>query len=141
MSVPDDLKELHDATQLLTDADALELVSTIVTRTEPGDVVTLFLDDDRRIVELFHVTGGAEPLLPKFVEMTCSLDEPDVTGLLIVTDRSGEIPLDRPDDELVWQELVDTARSGGVTLYDWFVVADHRWAFSVAEFSPTPAQW
>ena len=140
MHVPDELKELHRSVQLQTQCDALGFVAALLTRTVPGEVDAIFLDDDRRIVELFRM-ADAEPLLADFVYSTCSTDEEWVTGLLLVTDRTGRVPLDAPDDELRWQELVASAAEGGVTLYDWFVTADRRWAYSVAEHAPTPAQW
>lgn len=140
MSVPTELQELHELFQLRTQADALELVACLLHRCEPGELDVIYLDDDRRIVELFRILDG-EPLLPEFVYWTCSPDEEWVTGLLIVSDRTNHQPVDRPDDELRWQELVDNAAGGGVTLYDWFVTYDRRWAYSVPEYAPTRPQW
>jgi hypothetical protein len=143
MSVPEELAELHECFQLRTQADALQLVACISRRSNPGDVCAVFLDDDRRIVELF-VTQDADSVddfLPQFVYVTCSPDETDVTGLMLVSDRTGQVPLDRPGDEIRWQELVANAAEGGVTLYDWFIIADRRFAYSLPQFAPTPPQW
>src|SRR4051794_15660139 len=140
MTVSPELAELHDCFQFQTKADALAFVNCVSRRSNPGDVCTVFLDDDRRIVELFVLEQG-ETHLADFVDLACSLDEEDVTGLLLVSDRTGQVPIDRPDDELTWQELVGVAADGGVTLYDWWVTADGRWAYSLPQFAPTPAQW
>lgn len=140
MYVPEELTELHASFQLKTQADAIGFVACLTRMTVPGEVDAIFLDDDRRIVELFRMTD-AEPLLPEFVYCTCSPDEEWVTGLLLVTDRTGRVPLDAPDDELRWQELLANAAKGGVTLYDWFVTAERRWAYSLPEYAPTPPQW
>lgn len=143
MSVPEHLAELHECFQLLTQGDALQLVSCISRRSNPGDVCAVFLDDDRRIVELFVTENvdSVDDFLPNFVHVTCSPDETWVTGLMLVSDRTGQVPLDKPGDELRWQELVGNAAEGGVTLYDWFIVADRRWAYSLPQFAPTPPQW
>jgi hypothetical protein len=103
----------------------------------------VFLDDERRIVDLFLIqdADSVDDFLPQFVYVTCSPDETDVTGLMLVSDRTGQVPLDKPGDELRWQELVANAAEGGVTLYDWFIVADRRFAYSLPQYAPTPPQW
>ena len=55
-------------------------------------------------------------------------------------DAIREVPADRSDDELTWMEIAALAAEHDVTVYDWLVLSD-RWAFSVAEFAPVPAQW
>ncbi|MEY2421063.1 MAG: hypothetical protein QOI95_1130 [Acidimicrobiaceae bacterium] len=143
MSVPEELAELHECFQLRTQAEALQLVACISRRSDPGNVCAVFLDDDRRIVDLFVIqdADSVDDFLPQFVYVTCSPDQTDVTGLVLVSDRTGQVPLDRPGDELRWQELVANAAEGGVTLYDWFIVADRRFAYSLPQFAPTPPQW
>jgi hypothetical protein len=143
MPLPEELAELHDCFQLRTQADALQLVACISRRSEPGDVCAVFVDDDRRIVELFVIedADSVDEFLPQFVYVTCSPDETDVTGLMLVSDRTGQVSLDKPGDELRWQELVANAAEGGVTLYDWFIIADRRIAYSLPQFAPTPPQW
>jgi hypothetical protein len=64
MYVPEDLTELHASFQLKTQAGAIEFVAWLTGMTVPGEVDAIFLDDDRRIVELFRMTD-AEPLLPE----------------------------------------------------------------------------
>ncbi len=137
---PDPIRELHRLVHLDAFDAVLAWVKLVSRRTRRGDAVFTFLDDDRRLVELFVVEDGAA-MLPTLVEFMCSADEPEVSGLLLVTDRTGEIPADRPDDELRWQELVDLAAAGATTLFDWFVVGGGRWGFSLAEHAPTPAAW
>ena len=72
--------------------------------------------------------------------MVFTIDDSGAPSLFVITDRSGEVFADRPDDELVWMELVDLAAAAGFTLLDWFVVFGTM-AFSVAEYAPRPAQW
>jgi hypothetical protein len=61
-------------------------------------------------------------------------------ALLIVTNRSGEVPADRPDDELVWEEMVGATRSRKVVLLDWWILWGQK-AFSAAEFAPSGPGW
>ena len=122
-----------------TAADALVVAKSVSNQRRPGSVAMVFTDDDRRLLDLFYIEGGADHL-PELVEFCCSPDEAEVTGLFLVTDRTGEVPADRPDDELTWMELVASAREGGVTLFDWFVVWGTT-AFSVAEHAPIGPQW
>jgi hypothetical protein len=42
--------------------------------------------------------------------------------LFIAVDRTGEMPADRPDDELLWMELRDLAAAKDLCLCDLFVV-------------------
>ena len=72
--------------------------------------------------------------------MVCDADIPDLSAMVLFTDRTGEVPADRPDDELTWMELSAHAEAAGVSLLDWIVVWG-RYAFSVAQFAPSPARW
>ena len=60
--------------------------------------------------------------------------------VLLLSDRTGQPLGDRPDDELVWEELVEHADELGLRLLDWWVLFGDE-AFSVAERCPTPAAW
>jgi DNA repair protein RadC len=120
-------------------SDALVLLRSLSREGQRGSATLVLLDEDRRLVDLFVVEGG-DSQLRHITELVCQADMPDVTDMLIVSDRTGEAPADRPDDELTWMELVDLAESWDITLLDWFVVTG-RYSFSVAQFAPIPAQW
>ena len=105
----------------------------------PGSATLVFLDRNRGLVDIRVIEDGGDPLV-EVLEMVFTIDDSGASNLFIITDRSGDVSADRPDDELVWMELVDLAATAGVTLLDWFVVYGTR-AFSVAEFAPLPAQW
>jgi hypothetical protein len=136
---PRDLATIRRHHPFRTAADALAVAKSVRKADIRGSATFVLVDDDRRIVDLICVDDGGEHLA-ELVELLCRVDDDEATGLFIVTDRTGEVPADRPDDELVWMELVDIAACGGVTLLDWFVVWGRK-AFSVAEFAPIPPQW
>ena len=131
--------EAFKGVRIRTQGDAMQMVGAIARRTNHGDVAAIYLNHDGEIVELFVFTDGAEHL-DQLVYITCSPDEPEVAQLVLVTDRTGEVPADRPDDELLWMELHANAAEGATQLMDWFVTSG-RYAFSVAEFAPIPAGW
>jgi hypothetical protein len=131
--------EAFKGVRIRSQADAMQMVGAIARRTNHGDVAAIYLNHDGEIVELFVFTDGAEHL-DQLVYITCSPDEPEVAQLVLVTDRTGEVPADRPDDELLWMELHANAAEGATQLMDWFVTSG-RYAFSVAEFAPIPAGW
>lgn len=124
---------------LRTREDAVQFVAAVAGRTTPATATMILGDRSGKVIGVFCVEDGADHL-PDLVEFTCSPDENDVCCLLLVTDRSGETPADRPDDELTWVELHASARDGGVELLDWFVTSG-RWMFSIAEFAPIPVAW
>jgi hypothetical protein len=137
-----DLEDLRrELGPLRTRDDAMTFVALAAPRLRAGGGVLLFLDAERRVVELLAVDEGLEPLLPDLLYALCSPDEPEVANLLLITDRSDQVPADRPDDELTWLELSDLAASGATTLLDWFVVCRDLQAFSVAEHAPVGARW
>jgi hypothetical protein len=127
--MPDAMDVLRRELEFVDAASALSLLKATL----------VLVDDDRRLVDFFVVEDGAEQLI-YVIERIVEADWPEVTALFLVTDRTGEVPADRPDDELVWMELASLASFYGVTLLDWFVVWGTN-AFSVAEFAPVPAQW
>ena len=106
----------------------------------PGSVMVVYLRPDRRVHDLLLIQGGGEELLDDLIYVTCSPDEPEAASLFIATDRTGEVPADRPDDELRWMELHANAAEGETELLDWFIVWGTA-AFSVAEFAPIPPGW
>jgi len=87
----------------------------------------------------FRHRGWGDQLV-EVLEMVFTIDDSGASCLFIITDRTGEVYADRPDDELAWMELVDLAATADITLLDWFVVYGTI-TFSVAEFAPLPAQW
>jgi hypothetical protein len=118
-------------------APMLKAIRRVVDR--PGSLIVVLIDEDRRLVDLVIIEDGADQMVYA-VEKLVDADLADVAAMVLVTDRTGEVPADRPDDRLVWMELVALAETGGITLLDWFVVWG-RYAFSPAEFAPVPAQW
>ena len=137
--MPDAMDVLRRELEFVDAASALRLLKAIRRLDRPGSLTLVLVDEDRRLVDFFVVEDGAEQLV-YVVERIVEADWPEVTALFLVTDRTGEVPADRPDDELVWMELASLASFYGVTLLDWFVVWGTT-AFSVAEFAPVPAQW
>jgi hypothetical protein len=57
-----------------------------------------------------------------------------------VSNRTGEVPADRPDDELVWEEMVGATSTRRVLLLDWWILWGQK-AFSAAEFAPSGPGW
>jgi hypothetical protein len=137
--MPDAMDVLRRELEFVDAASAMSLLKAIRRLDRPDSLTLVLVDDDRRLVDFFVVEDGAEQLV-YVVERIVEADWPEVTALFLVTDRTGEVPADRPDDELVWMELASLASFYGVTLLDWFVVWGTT-AFSVAEFAPVPAQW
>ena len=120
-------------------ADAMLVAKALWKQRLPGSAAVILLDDEQRLVDLVCVVDGGDHLLD-IVAMLCGAEVPDVTGLLLLSDRTGEVPADRSDDELTWMEIAALAAENEITVYDWLVLSD-RWAFSVAEFAPIPAKW
>ncbi len=75
----------------------------------------VFLDDDRRIVEFFVVQDAetVDDFLPDFVYATCSPDETWVTGLMLVSDRTGQVPSTSPAMSCVGRSSWPTRRRRG----------------------------
>lgn len=72
--------------------------------------------------------------------MACCPMPEEVTSLLVVSNRTGEIPADRPDDELIWEDMVDLAAIVDITVLDWLIAWGTK-AFSATEFADYPAHW
>jgi hypothetical protein len=137
--VSDALDVLRRECRFDAPSDVLVLLRSLSRLGQQGAATVVLLDETRRLVDLFVVEEG-DSQLRRIVESLCEADIPDVTDILLVSDRTGEVPADRPDDELKWMELVELAADYAITLLDWFIVAG-RHSFSVAEFAPIPAQW
>jgi NaMN:DMB phosphoribosyltransferase len=119
--------------------DAMRMAAAVGQRKLPGSATLVLLNRNRGLVDIRVIEDGGDQLVA-VLEMVFTIDDSGASSLFIITDRSGEVYADRPDDELVWMELVDLAATAGFTLLDWFVVYGTM-AFSVAEFAPLPAQW
>ncbi len=117
--------------------DALPLVAALSTRTEPGVDVVLAFDERGALVAGIPMEPNCP--LPKVVAIIAGVAFPG-ERLMLVSNRTGEYCADRPDDELVWEEMVGIARANDIVLLDWFVTWGTK-AFSLAEFAPTPAAW
>ena len=135
----DELDALRPECRFEAASDALVLLIGVSRAGKPGSATLVLLDEDRRLVDPLVVEDGGSQLR-RLVQTACEADIPDVTDLRIVTDRTGEVPADRFDDELLWLDLVELAESLGINLLDWFVVSG-RYGFSVAEHAAVPAQW
>jgi hypothetical protein len=105
----------------------------------PGSATLVLLDRNRGLVDIRVIEDGGDQLV-EVLEMVLTIDDSGASCLFIITDRSGEVYADRPDDELAWMELVGLAATADITLLDWLVVYGTI-TFSVAEFAPLPAQW
>lgn len=118
-------------------ADALPVVGFLGRRTPPGTDSVVLADRRGRIATMFTMAPGT-PVTAMVGLLAAHLQARE--RLLLVSNRTGEEPADRPDDELVWEELQGIARANDVVLLDWFITVDTL-AFSLAEFAPSPAQW
>lgn len=105
----------------------------------PGCVSVVFLRPDRRFYDSITVTDGG-CRVPQVVSHLLNIEDPKVGAIVLASDRTGEVPADRPDDEFDWVGMHEAASHCGIDLLDWFVVWGTK-AFSVAEFAPVPAGW
>jgi hypothetical protein len=121
--------------RMRTPADAQALVAGLRDRVEPGIDVVLVFDDARHLVHAFPMEPGSS--LPEAVA-AAARGVAVGDALMIVSNRSGQVPADRPDDELAWEELAGTAAAHGVVLVDWWVIWGTK-AFSLAEHAPSGA--
>ncbi len=119
--------------------DACRFVAEMAVRSEPGMAVAICLDHRRRLLDFRPVVDGADHLsdVLAFVDL---LGDRRTASVLLLSDRTGDLIADRPDDELVWEELVGQADARGLTLIDWWILYGSH-AFSIAEHAPTPARW
>jgi hypothetical protein len=137
--VSDPLDELRRECRFETASDVLALLKGVSKLGWSGAATLVLLDQDRRLVDLCVVEDGASELR-SVVSAVCEGDIADVTDMFLVTDRTDEVCADQPDDELTWMELVELADSFDIALLDWFVISG-RYAYSVSEHAPIPAQW
>ena len=136
----DPIGVLHEEVSFRSRDDAMAFIAAASRHTEPGYLTLAFCDADHRLVDLLVVTDGDRGDVKTLVALVCGVVTVDAVGLLMVSDRTGEIPADRPHDELLWLELVQVAKNERITLYDWMVTWGTK-AFSIAEFAPISAQW
>jgi hypothetical protein len=130
--------ELRDLIGPVRDGeDALHFIAALARAGLPGAALLVILDDERRLLDLLTVIDGAEHLA-ELVEFAWLYAE--ARYLFLAIDRTGQVPADRPDDELMWLELRALASLKELCLLDLFVVSGSH-AFSVAEHAPLPAQW
>ncbi len=117
--------------------EGLSIVAAARTRVPVGVDLVVLLDTEGGWIDAFQMEPGTP--LPEIIEVCASRMVPGA-AILVVSNRTGEVPTDRPDDELVWEEIAGIAASYGVTLLDWFVFSG-PWSFSVTEFSPSGDGW
>ena len=128
---------MSDSLYVRSRDEAMPLVAVLSRKLDPGVDLVMAFD---RAGEL----GVAVPLDPgttltEVVELMTAIALPG-EQLLLVSNRTGEDPADRPSDEFDWEEMSGIARANDVVLLDWFVTCGTT-AFSLAEFAPTPAAW
>jgi hypothetical protein len=140
MPLNDAVPELRGYPPVRSVSDAVPLVNATVRLQRPGVATLVFFDRRRRLADLLAVEDGDTADLPRTVGMACCLMPRKVKSLLIVTDRSGEVPADRPGDEELWEEILDLTNIVDITVLDWLVSWGTK-AFSVAQFAPRPANW
>ena len=120
-----------------TRADAIPVIASLGRILEPGDSAVVAFDEEHELTLVIEVERDES--ISECVELLSSIALPG-EHILIVSNRSGQVPADRPDDELTWEEMVGVARANDVILWDWWVVWGTK-AFSLAEFAPSPANW
>ncbi len=117
--------------------DGPALCAVVARRLEPGiDVVLGF--DPAGWLELVVPLAPDEPLAACVDLLAQSVDRE--WSLIVVSNRTGEFPADRPGDELVYEEMRGAVLAHDVVLLDWFVVWGTK-AFSLAEFAPSGHGW
>jgi hypothetical protein len=136
---PDDRRLLRHHTCFDSPDDARPFVAWLARRSRPGTAIAVMLDRQRRLLDVRAVPRAADrpDHVLGLVATTCHRRAVEV---LLLIDRTGQPLGDRPDDELVWEELVEHADELGLHLVDWWVLFGDE-AFSVAERCPTPAGW
>jgi hypothetical protein len=117
--------------------DGLAIVAVSANRQPPGAHLIVGVDRDHRLRLLLFM----EPETPLGTTMSM-LAEMCLPGeaLMVVTNRTGEVPADRPDDELLWEEMLGATTSRRVVLLDWWILWGTK-AFSAAEFAPSGPGW
>jgi hypothetical protein len=117
--------------------DAIPLVAALSARTDSGVDVVLAFDEGGVLVAGIPMEPNCP--LPQVVALIAAVAAPG-ERLMLVSNRTGQYCADRPDDELVWEEMAGIARANNIVLLDWWVTWGTK-AFSLAEFAPTPAAW
>ena len=120
-----------------TRADAMPIIASLGRILDPGDSAVVAFDEENELTLVVEV--DPDESVAECVGLLAGVALPG-EHILVVSNRSGQVPADRPDDELVWEEMVDVARANDVILWDWWVVWGTK-AFSLAEFALTPAAW
>ena len=124
--------------KIASSEDALALVAEITQRSQPGDHLIAAFDRRHRLQFVLPVDVRNQPLA-RFVELICQIAKPG-EALLLCTNRTGEVPADRPTDETEWESMAASCRKAKVILLDWWIALD-RFAFSIAEHATTPPGW
>ena len=128
---------MNDTFFVRTRADAVPVIAALGRILRPGTSGVAAFDQDGEftlVVEVEH-----DESVTTTVELLASIALPG-EHVLVVSNRTHQVPADRPDDELVWEEMVGIARANEIVLWDWWVVWGTK-AFSLAEFAPSPAGW
>jgi len=120
-------------------AETMPLLKAAAARMGEGSALVALLDRHRRLIELIPVEATDEEL-PELARILAVAPDP-VRAVVVATPRVQRVPADKPDDESRWEEMQAAFADSPVTLLDWFVLCGGRWAWSVAEFASTPAQW
>lgn len=118
--------------------DVLGLLAALSRRTASGDTLVFGFDTDRVLQVGLPIDVTDHPLL-EWVELLCEVFAPG-EGMLVVSNRNGETPADRPTDGADWQQLAGACDRAEVVLLDWFVLSG-TYAFSLSELGEHPPGW
>ena len=135
----DPIRYLRKKLVVQTVQDFLPLLRSLRKLDIPGCVSVVFLRHDRRFYDSLTVTDGGDRVAQVFAHLL-NIDDPKIGAMVLATDRTGEVPADRSDDEFHWTGMHEAASHCGIDLLDWFVVWGSK-AFSVAEHATIPAGW
>ena len=130
------LRRLH-----ITTAAEAHAVAGFFHRTgnRPGHAIVAVMNAGGRCIDLQLVDGGGDAVA-EVVDLVCALNEGRAVTALVVSDRTGEVPVDRVDDSCTWFAAHAAAADHGVRLLDWLVVSGH-FVFSAADHTTIPAGW
>jgi hypothetical protein len=135
---PDPLDELErEGFRLRVPDDGIELSASLVRQGQPGTQLVAAADHAGR-VQLLIPDPESRPITDH-VALLCDLGLPG-ESIFIVSDRTGEEPADRPDDELDWECARGVADVAGIHLLDWWITWETL-VFSAAEFAPSGPGW
>ena len=123
-------------------SDAVPIVAALAcgASADSTGVDLVIVDRRGRLMALVNLVDADEAQVPELASIVAQGVPRPRWGLLVVS-RRPEVPDDIPELELAWEEACTAARRHRLVLLDWIVVAAGRFAFSVAEFTPSRPAW